>query len=682
MSGIPVSIIATCEVVILCLGGFALFRHWGNSLSEAFAYALITPLMLLSALFQLTFITGVPPLTVGAEVLAILLAAVTIYRLRATFLEGLKAGRTFIVANPVSCSFALLLGIYLILTGFVLPPESGHWPGLATVLYLQKSGSVTALLSAAPPEATVGALPPLNVTILSHLYLRFHTDLGIGLFGFMAYLSIGFSTYALARRYAWPPSAFTVALMVVAMPRVVLLATTPGLELLPAAAALFCLLAVYRAIEHPNRRDLFLMMCALLFTVSGSAMDAAFPAVMLPLAALLLFRRHGFITWWNLLASRIWVLPIALAVLLLYSQLWLAALNMAHQDRWFATAGTAALQFNADGIQGALANLVRYGFSSAHFTRPFDMICDWMLGFTVSGALQRFYEFVLAPLLGNLGATGPFAIHWLPDERFSWFGPFGFLLVLPAVGYAAIRAPRRLKAIAVGLVGYFFLVVLVAAWCLENVRFFTLFFICGGFTLALFLPPWYVSPAGRRRLQEIAIVLVLYASVFNLQKPALTLPPWLTGAQTNVPPCSAVVSEHGCHVGALPLQSAWLASDWGRDRLEPSTRLFGDHRVAEMIGHIPDDASPVVVARNPAVGYPFLMTFPRAVLFDAATIDHPDRWSEAARTNPYVIFVDQEPAFVADRPAGEVLWRADPSRAACGGALVRFTDPVPAGRGP
>ena len=678
MSGIPVSILATCEVVILCLGGFALFRHWGNSLSEACAYALITPLMLLSALFQLTFITGVPPLTVGAEVLVILLAGATIYRLRATFREGVKAGRAFIVANPVSCGCAFLLGIYLLLTGFVLPPEPGHWPGLATVLYLQKSGSVSAMLSASPPAATIGALPPLNVTILSHLFLRFHTDLGIGLFGFMAYLSIGFSTYALARRYAWPPSAFTVALVVVSMPKVVLLATTPGLELLPAAAALFCLLAVYRAIEHPNRRDLFLMMCALLFTVSGSAMDAAFPAVMLPLSALLLFRRHGFITWWNLLASRIWVLPIALAVLLLYSQLWLAGLNMAHQDRWFATAGTAALQFNADGIQGALANLVRYGFSSAHFTRPFDMICNWTLGFTVSGALQRLYEFALAPLLGNLGATGPFGIHWLPDERFSWFGPFGFLLVLPAVGYAAIRAPRRLKAIAVGLMGYFFLVVLVAAWCPENVRFFTLFYVCCGFTLALFLPPWYVSPAGRRRLQEVAIVLVLYASVFNLQKPALTLPSWLTGAKINVPPCSAAVPEHDCHAGALPLKSAWLASNWGRDRLEPSTRLFGDHRVAEMIRQIPDTASPGVVARNPALAYPFLMTIPRAVILRTATIDHPDGGSGAAGKNPYVMFIDHDHSFVADRPDSEVLWRVDRSRAPCGGMLIRFTDSVPA----
>ena len=222
------------------MGGFALFRRWGNSVSESYAYALITPLMLLSALFQLVFIAGTPHLAAAAEILLTLLAVIVIYRLRAILVESLRAGRAFIAANPIGSICAAVLGLYLLLSAFVLPPESTHWPGLSTVLYLQNSGSVLAALSPGHPAAAAGPLPPLNATILSHLFLRFNTDFGLGLFGFMAYLSIGFTSYALARRYAWPPSAFTVALMVVAMPRIVLLATTPGLELLPAAAALFC----------------------------------------------------------------------------------------------------------------------------------------------------------------------------------------------------------------------------------------------------------------------------------------------------------------------------------------------------------------------------------------------------------------------------------------------------------
>ena len=423
-------------------------------------------------------------------------------------------------------------------------------------------------------------------------------------------------------------------------------------------------------------------MCALLFPVSGSALDAAFPAVMIPLSAVLLFRRHGFIAWWKLVASRLWLTPIALATLLLFSQLWLAALNHAQLGRWFAPAGFETLSFNADGIQGAAANLVRAVFSSAHFTRPFDLFCSWAFGFTVSGALQRLYDFLMAPLLGNLGATGPFAIHWLPDERVAWFGPFGFMLVLPAVVYAAVRAPRRLKAVAVGLAGYFFLVVLVTAWCPETVRFFTLFFVCGGFTLALFLPPWYISPAGRRRLQEIAILLVFYACVFNLQKPAVTLPAWVTGADKSIPACIQNNSPPGCAGAALPRESAWLASDWGRDRLGPASRLFGDQRVAQIAARVPPDAPIGLVFRRPALAYPLMMTFPQAVVLDAAALDDPGRWRANSDRDGYVLFGDFNPSLPDSGAAVEVLWQADPSHAGCGGALIRITNSGPKNRRP
>lgn len=414
-------------------------------------------------------------------------------------------------------------------------------------------------------------------------------------------------------------------------------------------------------------------MCAMLFTISGSALDAAFPAVMIPLSAVLLSRRHGFITWWKLFRSRLRVVPVALAALLLYSQLWLAVLNHVRLGRWFGSAGFGPFALNADGIQGALANLVRYVFSSAHFTRPVDLVCGWAFGFTVSGALQRFYEMLMTPLAGNLGAAAPFAIHWLPDERVAWFGPFGFVLVLPAVGYAVLRASRRLKAIAVGLAGYFFLVVLVVGWCPENARFLTLFFVCGGFMLALFLPPWYVSTAGRRCLQVIAILLVIYAGVFNLQKPAVAPPKWMTGAHVDIASCRQSALPDACGPAALPGQSAWLASRWGRDRLEPSTRIFGDRRVAEISARVPNHATVSLVCRRPALTYPFRMAFPQAAVLETAALDDPNPWRSSDDPMHYVIFVDLNPP-AAERGDGiEVLWKADPSNSSCSGALIRFT---------
>ena len=96
------------------------------------------------------------------------------------------------------------------------------------------------------------ALPSLNILILPHLFLRCQTDWGVGILGFMAYLSISFSTYALSRRYAWPPTAATASIIVLSLPRLVYLSTSPGHEIIPTATALFCLLALFRAVESPN----------------------------------------------------------------------------------------------------------------------------------------------------------------------------------------------------------------------------------------------------------------------------------------------------------------------------------------------------------------------------------------------------------------------------------------------
>ena len=182
LSGTPASILVACEVVILCLGGFVLFRRWGCSVSESCAYALVTPLMLLSALFQLSFIAGIPLIAAALEILLTVLAATVCYRQRTILTESLAAGRIFFSAHPVISGLTAALGLYLLLTGFVLPPEPDHWPSLAVVLHLQKSGGVPAWFTSATTSLAADALPPLNIVILPHLFLRFHTDVGLGLF--------------------------------------------------------------------------------------------------------------------------------------------------------------------------------------------------------------------------------------------------------------------------------------------------------------------------------------------------------------------------------------------------------------------------------------------------------------------------------------------------------------------
>jgi hypothetical protein len=349
---------------------------------------------------------------------------------------------------------------------------------------------------------------PVNHTLLPHLFLRFGSDVGPDLFGFLAYLSVGFSTYALARRYAWPPTAFTVVMVVLGMPRLVWQTTTYGPEIIPAATALCCLVCIYRLVEVPDPRDLGLLTMAIPFTFSANPLGGAAPCILLPLAAVLLFRRHGALIWRAMVVNnRLWFL-LALPPVMVFSQLGRFIANDLRGLPWMAPP-TGALP-NVDGLQGAAANALRYLLESAHFTRPVDRLCHWAFDFRITGFLQWLNDAFVQRLFDGAGATVPFHIAWAPNGPLSGFGPFAFFLVLPALVFALARANRHLKTIALGLLGYAYIVSLAAAWAPGNEHYFTLFFAVGGFCTAFLLPPWRLTRRWKQGLQLLCLLLIAY----------------------------------------------------------------------------------------------------------------------------------------------------------------------------
>jgi hypothetical protein len=631
------------------------FRRWGYTFAEACAFAIVTALMLLSCLLQLAFMTGYPALATVAEILVWIMAIAAIIRNAAFFSKDLTAVPEFFRAYPISGPIAATAWCYLGLLAFFIPQHPAHWHELSRVLLFEQQGGFFNL-PADPLAGSSSALSPVNITILAHLFLRGHTDFGIGLIGFMAYLSIGFSTYALSRRYAWPPTAFTVTILVLSMPRLVYHATTPGFELLPAAIGLFCLLAVYRAIESPNMKDICLIGLGLLFMFSGTALALVFPIILIPLTALLLFRRHGFSIWWRLVVDNRRTLIVILIPALVFSQIWLILYNFHCCAVWLGSPSMSPIALNTDGIQGALANFLRYLFESAHFTQVVDNACRWVAGFSISELWQSIYDGTVAPLLGNRGSVTSFKIVWIPNEHLAWFGPFGFLLVLPAVVNAALRAPRRLKAIAVALIGYFLLISLIVAWSPGNARYFTVFFVCGGYCVAFLLPPWRISRRSRRGLQIAGAILLVYAALFNSGKPA-------TGLMAQPIETNTVMGAH------MPAESVWYRSLWVLDRFEPAKHLFGDDRLAKIAALIPADASVQIVYRSQSYLYPFLSMFPEADTCPAPTcrFDASEQQSKGRPT--YLLWVDTKPPDHI-RPAGvNVLWQAESKDGSPGGVL-------------
>lgn len=328
--------------------------------------------------------------------------------------------------------------------------------------------------------------------------------------------------------------------------------------------------------------------------------------------------------------------------------------------------------YNNDGLQGTAANTIRYLLQSIDLTPPVDNLLNWAMGFSVSGLLQRVYESLVAPVFDGRGAAAAFQIVWGADERLSWFGPFGFVLILPAIVYSVRRAPRRLKAIAVALVGYFFLVALIPAWQPENVRYFDVFFLCGSVCTAFFLPPWRLSRRGRRVLMTIGAGLLVYAAACNEHKPAFTLPNGLASPGAGAPR-AAPHSE--VDRAARPISatgSIWTASDWGRKRCWAAPLIYGDDRL-EAAGSLVDKSERLwLIYEDSSFTYPFLRRFPAAETAPLREITRQMMTSSRGRRIAYLMFVDCSPPQWLDGGNGSLLWKATLDTAKVPGALIHL----------
>jgi hypothetical protein len=195
----------------------------------------------------------------------------------------------------------------------------------------------------------------------------------------------------------------------------------------------------------------------------------------------------------------------------------------------------------------------------------------------------------------------PFAIRWLPDETFSWFGPFGVFLIVPAVAYAMWRGPRRIKAVALAMVVYGYMVALVPAWSPGNAHFFTAFFVCGGFCVAFFLPPWRLTTMGKHVLQLLSIGLLVYAAAMNSSKPLVGYAEWM---ETIYPDDTRLTAGSVLY---RTRESIWQGVAENRWQYSESRGLFGDDRIAQLHELIGAGRPVGVLAARPERAYPLLL---------------------------------------------------------------------------
>jgi len=494
----------TIQTSIFLMAAFAWFRSRAYTFAEAAAGAIVTVFIAVSVIHQVGGYIKQPLFPLLFELAT--LVAIAIYG-RRRLGQPLEMHTAAIYLLRQEKFSGLIIAIaWVAMIGMVVKGWFGasHLPPVRP----------WALLMDASPDAgrfcinTAGPLTSLNTAALFHHATRFGLAPGACGFGLLAHMAVGFSTYALARRYAWPPMAMTVTLLVLCIPRLVFLSVTPTAELISTAAVVFAMLLVYRLVELHRPGDLRLFLLSVLFSIYASPMSIALVPVLILLLGVTMIRRHGWRSLWEMIADR----PMITGALLLPAIL-LAQIPVFVTNRIVASQMTGnEIAFEAGGIIGAAANLVRYLFISCDPTEPVQHMLKWLVGLDLNSLLMGFYQVMMAMFPGQGETADPFALHFSVRGDFG-IGPFALILILPAMIHALVRGPRRLKSVSLAWVGYLYLAALVLAWQPSNLSVLCPFYAANGFIVAFSLPAWRLRRRGMRLLQVDFAILMAWTLI-------------------------------------------------------------------------------------------------------------------------------------------------------------------------
>jgi hypothetical protein len=486
------------ETAFFVLAGLLSLRRRGYTFAEAAAGAILLLLIAFSLIHQIDIFVG-SPWPGGLLELIALVGGLVLGRPRWSILNGICRTAGSLIRQETFSGLCIAATWAIMAIGAIWGWQS--WGGRLSIFTGWSPGPLVMLAERYP-------IPPLNAPALFYHTARFGLPPGACGFGLLAYMAVGLSTYALARRYAWPPMALTITLMVMSMPRLVLLALHPSAELISVAAVSVGVMLLYRLVEQHQAWDLRFFLLCQFFSIHAHPMSAALVLVMGLLLMVVMTRRHGWLLWRELVVAR--PLPTALILLLaaVLAQAPVFALNLIHNHPLFGT----SIVFDTDGIIGAAANLIRYLFISIDPTAAVRNALVWLVGLDLKRLLMGLYNLLVVSMVGRSGASAPF-VPVFSGSGPAGFGPFAAVSVLPAMAYAALRGPRRLKSLSVAWAGYLYLAALVMAWTTDNIVVLTPLFAANGLMVAFSLPPWRLRRRGMRLLQVLFAILLAGALV-------------------------------------------------------------------------------------------------------------------------------------------------------------------------
>ncbi len=544
------------EITVVCLGFFVWLRSRipAYSVSAALALGIMSGLCLLSLLLQIGFLIEQPQLIPLFEVFAI--ATITwVNRNRWRHVDDIRQRLvTAWQTAPIAISVLAVALLYLFLQAVLLPPNS--WDAmvyhLPRVLLWEQNQS----LFLKDYGVTAQAIFPVGSDILFHLFLRFQTDYGLGVFSWLSYLVILLGTYAIARPRVNATITLTTALVIACLPEIVYQSTATKNDIIVAAVAIACVVWADRWLRNPAINSALGLGLTLCFGIAVKTSFVLFGVFFMLLWLSLVLQRGYLVLLARLLATHWRIVLLCILPALVLSQGWLFLDNYRQYGEWLGPPEFALKNQNRDGWLGAVANFVRYSFQSIHLLQPVDWAWQSLTGGSIQAGLQTAYDQLFAPWLGKAGYASialhlPLEIKWQAQEDTSWFGPISVVLIVPAVGWTLARGkelPRLMAIVTLCLVGA---ISYKIGWSPWKCRFFSLVFVSTGLCVAMFLHQLQLKAWGLASLRWVSLAILVYGCLYNLAKPVILLPdsPW----DTNV----------------------WLQSNWTQNRLVYAHLYYG-----------------------------------------------------------------------------------------------------------
>ena len=604
------SLASLVELLLFCWGGFLILHNRGRRLSESLGLGLGLALILLSFIFQISFLLGRPHLSFAIELLLVIGIIAKTYKDYAFAGQVLRSFCLFFKRHWFIISLSAIPILYAGIKAVIAPQESldvlvYHLP---RVFIFQHHNSL--LLDKVCKMHN--AIFPVGSDILPHLFLRFNTDIGVGIFSFLAYLSILFGNYALSRKYLSEKGSLAVCLIIAGLPQFFLQSWIDKNNIFTASAAMFCLLAVSRLMDKPTSRNLFLVMLGLMFGVSAKT---TFLAFLLPFSIFFgvsVLRKYG-IRIWIVQIRKSWYWWLAgLIPLIVLSQLWLFIHNHIVWGSWAGPIGFVAFHKNQDGLLGGIANLIRFSFQFIDFLSITHVILDKVADFSVVKALQSIYDTVVYPIVGDAGLQSklPFSMIWRTHQSHGGFGPFGLLVIIPAILVSLRTRPTFSRNVALTLLSFLFIFCMSSAWSAYKIRMLVIFFACSGPCVSNFFDRLTIKKQGKTFLflgTSLASILILfYVCLYEQDLP--------------------VFNSHDPR--RLSIQdSYWVQSDWGRDRLYSANQFYGDERLKTLAEFFPEGSRVGFFSQNLTRLHYYFLHIPQ-VEFESICMDELEQRSE------------------------------------------------------